>query len=174
MARSEDSVGTVPSPAPAATGRVLGASPTRRRRLAGFPWQSTRKFDVPWESRTYIFSWADGAITVLDENWEIQKDGFGRVVGMTHSRCDNVNLVGYPEMTYKQAKAIEEMSAKTGCSLKVAFGKTFPLDQLTKDQLKNIALAPEKFAPAGQEEEIAASERELIAKFNKDTGLTVG
>ena len=174
MAGSTDSVGVVQQPGPVAKGRLVASTPARRRRNAGFPWKSTRKYDVPWEARTYVFSWADGGLTILDEEWNIQKDGFGRVQGYTHSRCDNVNMCGYPEMTYKQAKACEEVSAKTGCSLKVAFGKTFPLDQLNKDQLQRIALAPELFAPAGNEEQIAQSNRDIIAQFEKDSGVSVG
>ena len=155
-----------------ASGRIVGAAPAVRRRLAGFPWHSTIKTDIPWGSRTYTFSWVDGGLTVKDHDWAIQRDAHNRVVGIVGTEPGyDVNKLGFPELDYKQAKAMEDMSAKTGCSLKVAFGKVYPMDDLPRSVLEKIALAPEQFAPASTEEAVAEDKKKTMEKYLADTGI---
>lgn len=168
MGGSESPVGVVPeqgAPAPAVEHR---SAPRRTRRYAGFPWDSERMFEVPWSARTYTFDWTDGGIAVLPENWAIDHDKQNRVTGIAKSEVPDANRLGFPELTFEQAKAMKEMSSKKGVSLKVAFAKVVGVTKLSQDVMDKIALAPELFAPPSREEAIAISKKQVADKFWQD------
>lgn len=152
------------------TAVVTKSAPFRRRRHQLFPWESTdpQANKIPWEQRAYTFQWTNGGITVLPENWNIDTNEKGQVQSITKSPVPFANHLGFPEITLKQAKEMAELSAKTGCSLKVAFAKVYDMTQLSEKVQEKIALAPEMFANPSQEKVIAASKKATMDKFWKD------
>ncbi len=164
-----DSVGVVPEPVAKQAAVVVDPVPTRPGRYAGFPWNSHKRFDVPWTARTYTFDLVDGGIAVLPVAWTIEKDQRGRVSGFagTKPEGDDPNSYGYPELTYKQAKAMQELSASTRCSLKVAFAKIVGTDDLSKADLDKLALAPDKYAAPDVSTKVESDKKSVADAFWK-------
>lgn len=162
-------VGVVDKPKAGKEAVVAATAPARRNRYAGFPWESQKQFDVPFSARTYTFSWVDGALAVLPQDWVIKKDDENQVTKVTAyaPEGDDPNTIGFPVVNYTQAKAMQDMSSKTGCSLKVAFAKIVGTDNLSKEDLDRIALAPDKYARPSQEATVERSKAAIRDEFFK-------
>lgn len=169
MRRSTRAVGVVPAAGSPVAAVVDGPVPARGRRYAGFPWDSKVGPDlpVPFEARTYTFSWVDGAFAVLPQAWEIDTDAKNRVVGYAAGDIEGANKLDFPELTYKQAKAIQDLSSKEGVSLKVAFARLVDLSDFPQSVIQKIALAPERYARPSQEAAAELSRKAIEAEFWK-------
>lgn len=145
-----DSVGVVHGSKESVTPRapVVGdTAPARRRSYQSFPWESRLKFDIPWEARTYTFQWTNGGVTVLPEEWTIDRDSKGRVLQIHKAPTAHANALGFPEIDYATAKKMQDISSKRGVSLKVAFALSYTkMESLSAEVKEKIALAPEQFA----------------------------
>lgn len=162
-----DPVGVVSEPKPEKQVVVERPAPARRRRHAGFPWDSTHPTPVPHSARTYTFDWTNGGIAVLPQDWYHKRDEENNVVASKCNDISGANHLGFPEFDLAMGKAIRAYALKNDVPLNIAFCKVYPTDKLTREDMENIAMSPDVYATAPPEDVASVDRKKKAADFFK-------
>lgn len=146
---------------------VAAPNPARRRRYVGVAWESSFESPVPASMRTYLFSWVDGGISVMEQRWHIKRDEYHKVEAVSATDAENPNPQGFPVMTFEQAKRVVDTSRAEDVPLNLAFVKVMDTEQYSPAVLEKIALSPECYVKPSVEVERKQSDKAKAAEFWK-------
>lgn len=138
------------------------AKPSVKRKVRPAPWESSKKWDVPWDARTYIFSTRHGCFSVAWQPWDVERDKNGKITQILATAAPE-NPNGEPLLSYADAKRAYDAAAEKDIPLKRTVAKIIDRRKLSGEVLERLATCPEVWPTTSKSAQLQQVEEKTAA-----------